>query len=102
MDKLYKTKQWRDLRKYILARDGYLCQYYKAYGKGRVAEVVHHIYPAKEYPELFFNANNLISLSNEAHNKMHDRITDELTEEGIILQRRYKRKIFKKKGGKNG
>lgn len=58
--------------------------------------MVHHIYPADKYPELFFNPNNLISLSNEAHNKMHNRETDELTEDGLLLQRRYRRRIFRK------
>lgn len=92
----YKSKQWRELRKYILIRDGYLCQYYKGYGKSKPATMVHHIYPADKYPELFFNPNNLISLSNEAHNKMHNRETDELTEDGLLLQRRYRRRIFRK------
>ena len=91
----YKTKAWIKAREYVLARDRYICQYYKRYGKTVPATMVHHIYPAQDYPELFLNANNLISLSNEAHEKMHNRNSDELSDEGRKLQARYKNKIFK-------
>ena len=61
-------------------RDKYLCQLEVRYGK--------------EYPELFFNADNLISLSKKAHNKMHDRMTDEITPEGRRLQEKVRKKVF--------
>ena len=35
------------------------------------AVTVHHIKHADEYPELFFDASNLISLCNACHNKEH-------------------------------
>lgn len=93
-DTWYKTKKWQKLRRYVLMRDKYLCQLEVRYGKRIDAEVVHHIFPVEEYPELFFNADNLISLSKKAHNKMHDRMTDEITPEGRRLQEKVRKKVF--------
>lgn len=72
----------------ILRRDGYQCQLSKRFGKIRQAEMVHHIFPRAEFPEYRYAAWNLISLTQAMHNKLHDRNTDELTEEGIKLLRR--------------
>ncbi len=52
------------------------------------ATIVHHIYPVDQYPELAFEPWNLISLSASAHNKMHDRNTNAITETGRQLQDR--------------
>lgn len=87
----YKSKRWLDKREAILRRDKYECQYFKRFGKHREADHVHHIYPADEYPEYKFENWNLISLSKEAHNMMHDRTTGALTLEGKKLQERTKR-----------
>lgn len=84
----YKSKQWKALRQKILKRDKYICQYFKRYGKRVPATMVHHIYPADAYPEYAFKPSNLISLSNDAHELMHDRNTHELTAIGRSLQRR--------------
>lgn len=84
----YKSKQWKTLRGKILKRDKYICQYYKRFGKRVPATMVHHIYPADTYPEYAFKPWNLISLSNDAHELMHDRNTHELTAIGRSLQRR--------------
>lgn len=65
-----------------------MCQISKRYGKRVQAEVVHHIYPADEYPEYGFCLWNLISLSRAAHNRLHDRNSNALTYEGIALMRR--------------
>ena len=65
-----------------------MCQISKRYGKAVPAEVVHHIYPVDEYPEYAYSPWNLISLSRQAHNRLHDRVTGALTEEGILLLRR--------------
>ena len=92
--KRYKTKKRKRVRKSVLMRDSYTCQESKRYGKNVEAKVVHHIFPAKEYPDLFYNPNNLISLSVKAHNEMHDRLTDELTNKGKDLQKRYERRVF--------
>lgn len=87
----YKSKRWQMKREAILRRDKYTCQYFKRFGKNREAEHVHHIYPADEYPEYAFEDWNLISLSKEAHNMMHERSTGALTVEGKKLQERAKR-----------
>lgn len=87
----YNSKRWSALAAKAMRRDGYICQLSKRYGKRVPAEVVHHIYPADEYPEYAYCLWNLISLSREQHNRMHDRTTGKLTEAGVALQRRTKR-----------
>ena len=69
----YKLKQWEKKREQILRRDHFQCQEAKRYGKYMEAVIVHHIYPLEEYPELALKSWNLISLSKEYHNQMHDR-----------------------------
>lgn len=87
-ENFYKTKQWKKKREAILRRDRYQCQDAKRYGKYREATTVHHIYPLDKYPELALENWNLISLSAEHHNKMHDRMTGETTDAGLCWQRR--------------
>ena len=65
-----------------------MCQLSRRYGRRVPAEVVHHIYPADEYPEYAFCLWNLISLSRAMHNTLHDRNTDKLTPAGVALMRR--------------
>ena len=88
----YKSGKWIETREYVLRRDGYKCQLSKRYGKNREAEVVHHIFPRREFPEYAFSDWNLISLTRREHNRLHDRDTDELTEAGAELLRRTARK----------
>lgn len=88
----YETKKWISLRESILRRDKYICQLSKRYGKLQQAEIVHHIFPRSEHPEYAYEPWNLISLTRAAHNRLHDRNTDELTEEGAELLRRTARK----------
>lgn len=84
----YDDARWKRAREAVLSRDDYTCQYFKRYGKMRQANTVHHIFPRREFPEYQLARWNLISLSNEAHNMMHDRDTDELTDKGKDLLRR--------------
>ena len=86
--RLYKTKRWERKRAAVLRRDEYLCQEEKRYGKSIAANTVHHIYPVEKYPELALVAWNLLSLCAECHNKMHDRMTGEVTELGKQWQER--------------
>ena len=67
----YKEKKWQQKRKQILIRDSYLCQQCKKYGKRVDAQMVHHIKPAELFPELAYDDNNLESLCNACHNKLH-------------------------------
>lgn len=91
-EKFYKEKKWERKRNKVLKRDGYMCQIAKRFGKIKPAELVHHILPIEEYPEYALCEWNLISLSREAHNTLHDRATGELTEKGKELARKTMRK----------
>lgn len=92
---IYKTKRWEKKREAILRRDNYECQYFKRFGKHVEATVVHHIFPVVDYPEYAFENWNLISLSQKAHNMMHERNSDTLTAVGVELQGRTRRPIEK-------
>lgn len=89
----YKDKKWQRKRLYILRRDGYKCQESKRYGQYSEATTVHHIYPLEDYPEISFEDWNLISMSGERHDTMHNRVTGKLTEKGMYWQNR-RRKEF--------
>lgn len=86
-DKFYHTKKWERIRRAVLARDKYICQFAKRYGKTREASVVHHIFPREEFPELQWKSWNLVAVSSAAHNIMHDRETHALTRYGEELMR---------------
>lgn len=81
----YKSKRWLRLRAKVLRRDSYMCQISLRYGRHIEANTVHHIFPAEDYPEYQYCEWNLISLSTEVHNMMHDRATRELTPAGREL-----------------
>lgn len=87
----YESNKWKHMSRLAMRRDKYMCQLSKRYGKQVPAEVVHHIYPADEYPEYAYELWNLVPLSRAQHNRLHDRNTGKLTEEGIALQRRTRR-----------
>ena len=82
MRNFYKSKRWKQKREKILRRDEYLCQECKRYGKTTPATTVHHVMPIEQNKDLKLNSNNLISLCEQCHNKMHDRGRDNLTELG--------------------
>lgn len=78
----YRTARWARLRERILRRDGYLCREALRYGKRVEATVVHHVWPADDYPEWAWEPWNLIALSHDGHKAMHDPFTGKLTETG--------------------
>lgn len=88
----YHSKDWKRKREFVLKRDGYQCQLSKAEGLRVEADTLHHIFPVKDYPQYAMATWNLISLSRARHNMLHDRDTDELTEEGVALMRMTARK----------
>lgn len=92
-DSFYKTKKWIRKRNTTLRRDGYTCQECRRYGKGTQATTVHHVYPLELYPSLALVSENLISLCNKCHEKMHSRITNELTAKGIEWKKRIEKEI---------
>ena len=89
----HSLKAWTKKSQAIRRRDGFECQECKRYGKSVDAELVHHIFPAEEYPELFCVDNNLISLCNKCHELMHDRSLGILTKKGIEWQKRKRKDI---------
>lgn len=76
------NKRWRKKRAAILRRDRYKCQESKRFGRNIEATHVHHIYPLEEYPQYAYENWNLISLSAESHNAMHNKMQNELTKLG--------------------
>ena len=67
----YRSAKWKQKRARILRRDAYMCQRCRRYGKITAATIVHHIKHAEEYPELAYDDENLISLCDACHNKVH-------------------------------
>ena len=84
----YQSEKWKRKRRKILRMDGYVDRVAARYGRTLEAAVVHHIYPAEEYPEYAWCDWNLISVSLATHNRLENRKTGELTELGLALQRR--------------
>ena len=82
-----KNKRWQRLRRRILQRDKY-CQEAARYGRIEYAEIVHHIWPAEDYPEYAYCEWNLVGLTAAAHDQMHDRLTRKLTALGESWRRR--------------
>lgn len=82
------NKRWWNLRALVLKRDGHKCREAARYGRNVAAEVVHHIWPAEEYPEYAYCLWNLVSLSASAHDRMHDRISRKLTALGLSWKNR--------------
>ena len=69
--KLYKTYRWMRLRDTIYARYNYLDAFALANGRIETAVNVHHIIPAEEDIEQFWNPDNLIPLSRCSHDLVH-------------------------------
>lgn len=85
MKEPYREKRWHELRKRILARDKYFDKVESRYGRYKSADLVHHIFPVKMFPEYKYCEWNLISVSWETHNKLHDRNSDDLSDLGKEL-----------------
>ena len=62
-----------------------MCRECKRYGKSVAATTVHHVKPLDQRLDLKFSSDNLISLCNKCHDKMHDRINNQLTKAGEEL-----------------
>ena len=84
----YKSPRWLRLREKILRRDGYLCRESLRYGVRRQAEVVHHVWPAEQFPEYAWCEWNLLSLTRVNHERMHDRDGARLSPLGEAWRRR--------------
>lgn len=85
--RIYNTKRWKHLREVILKRDKYMDQMELRTGRRVNAETVHHIFPVDMYPQYQWCSWNLISLTNENHELMHNRVTGGLSSAGQRLMR---------------
>ena len=92
MATFYDGAAWKIRRATALRRDGYLDQIELRYGRHVEAETVHHIFPLDLYPEYRLELWNLISVSKQTHNRLHERGTGALSAEGMELARRTARK----------
>ena len=76
-DPFYHTKAWKRLRKDALDRDKHMCQECMRrfemglIRKPRRAQMVHHLIPRTERPDLEMHLDNLQSLCWACHNEMH-------------------------------
>ncbi len=70
-DPFYLSKPWRKVRAVALARDNYLCQRCLKRGRLRAAALVHHIKPLDTFPDLGLELDNLLSLCDACHNRIH-------------------------------
>ena len=85
VDPFYKSKAWRELRDRALRRDKYTDQLLLREGKRRNATTVHHALPRERYPEYELCLWNLVSMTDETHEDLHDRRWGTLTREGELL-----------------
>ena len=71
--KLYGSKQWRDIRNFVLHRDFYMC---KICGEIN-CNTVHHIIELTPVnvndASVTLNPDNLITICNQCHDEVHDR-----------------------------
>ena len=84
----YHTQRWVRLREKILRRDGYMSVEARRYGRMIEANVVHHCWPAEEYPEYAWAPWNLISITEDEHRAFHN-ADGSLTPLGDSARRRH-------------
>jgi len=85
---MYKSSAWKKKRAAILRRDHYKSQLAARYGKNLSGDTVHHMLPVEFFPEYRLKDWNLITVTHDEHNRLHDRETHRLTAEGLALARR--------------
>ena len=88
--KLYESKEWRKLRRVVLADDKYECQHCKRMGVYTKSTVVHHVNYLKMHPELALEKyykdddgnvkRNLISVCFLCHERIHQWVQKEKEE----------------------
>jgi 5-methylcytosine-specific restriction endonuclease McrA len=77
------SRQWRALRKQILARDGYVCSYC-----GQDADTVDHVLSIKSHPDQAMNPENLKSACKKCNSMKGSR------SEGVFLGRLFTPPVF--------
>src|SRR5699024_11029210 len=66
---IYYSTKWRKLRKQIVLRDNYMCQYCLNKGLYKQADVVYHIIEVKDDITKAYDPENMQSLCHACHNK---------------------------------
>ena len=84
-DPFYVSKKWRHVRDMALRKEGYMDALEKRSGKRVQAQMVHHIFPRESYPQYQYQLWNLIPLTFENHELMHNRLTGGLSSIGHAL-----------------
>jgi len=67
----YKSREWKQTRQLVLLRDNYLCQSCLKQDRVVPAVMVHHIVELKQDWNKRLDLNNLESMCNSCHNKVH-------------------------------
>ncbi len=76
----YVSSKWKELRKIVLKRDNHKCKV-----TGKTGDlVVHHIFLRKDYPNLAYDLNNLITLNRTIHSIYHNTV-DEVTDSTFLM-----------------
>ena len=71
-NQFYWSSEWRKLKHSVLKRDHHECQLCKREGRLTLDNLmVHHIKPLEYYPLLRLDADNLVTLCKNCHNKVH-------------------------------
>lgn len=70
-DSFYHSKEWKKLRQEALDRDNYLCRLCLKRGVITPAKTVHHITPLRVDNAQKLELNNLITVCESCHNKLH-------------------------------
>lgn len=75
----YKKQRWLDLRESVLRAAKYADQLEIRDGKMVPANTVHHIFPREKYPEYQWCRWNLIAISKDTHERLHNRFGEDLS-----------------------
>ena len=71
--KLYHSSRWQKARAAVISFYSGIDPYAQKHGKLEYAFTVHHIVPAEEDSERFWQLDNLIPLSRSSHDEVHAR-----------------------------
>jgi 5-methylcytosine-specific restriction endonuclease McrA len=77
------SRQWRALRKTILARDGFTCAYC-----GQIADTVDHVLSIKDHPDQAMNPENLLSACKICNSRKGSR------SQGVFLGTKFTPPVF--------
>lgn len=91
MQKFYASDSWQELRKYILEKYRYI-DIYEYYVNHHIVEanLVHHIIPTKDNPNLKMDKYNLVPCSYKTHQMFHNILRDGSEEQKEELRKKLK------------